>query len=156
MGDIFKSASDKAWEKDERSILATDRKIEQGVTGETLAALHGLRASSGDQLACDIDESSESDDQATLRGKIIERFIGIDDSISRNRHVDGDVKQQWTTRLQQCQPDDPKCVASLRELRQDIDRWGEIEPQSELSLIYVAIGAVTMMADVYRRRFCSE
>ena len=156
MGDIFKSASDKAWEKVERSILETDRKIEQGVTGGTLAALHGLRASSGDQLACDIDESSESDDQATLRGKIIERFIGIEDSISRNRHVDGDVKQQWTTRLQQCQPDDPKCVASLRELRQDIDRWGEIEPQSELSLIYVAIGAVTMMADVYRRRFCSE
>lgn len=157
MDDIQKRADDKAWdEKVNRSISETNRKIEQAARGEALAALHSLHISPDDELACEVDETSESDDQNTLRDKIIRRLIQIEDSISQNYHVADHVKRKWIGSLRKCDESDPTSVTSLRELREDVDRWGEIDPQSELSMVYAAIGALATMAEIYRRRFCSS
>ena len=68
MDDIQKRADDKAWdEKQNRRISDANRRIEDGLTGEALAALHGLHVSPDDEPSCDVDEMSDVDDQETLR-----------------------------------------------------------------------------------------
>jgi hypothetical protein len=153
MDDIQRRADDKAWdEKQDRWISDTNRKIESGLTGESLAALHGLHVPD-DEPPYDIDDVSEVDDQQTLRDKIVTRLIQIGDTISRNRDLPEDVKQTWTATLQECYPNEAKSVKLLRDLRLEVDRWEEIDPQSELSMVYSAIGAVATMTEIYQRRF---
>jgi len=154
MDDIQKQADDKAWdEKQNRRISDANRRIEDGVTGEALAALHGLHVSPDDEGSYDVDEISNVADQETLRDKIISRLIQIGDTISRNRDLPDDVRQRWTATLQKTYASDPKSVTLLRELRRELDSWEEIDPQSELSLVYSAIGAVATMIEIYQRRF---
>jgi hypothetical protein len=156
MDNIQKRADDKAWdEKQDRWISDANRKVERGLGGEALAALHGLQLPADDEALCDVDETSEVDDQETLRDKIITRLIQIGDTISRTRDLPDDVKQKWTAMLQGCYPSEAKSVTLLRDLRVELDRWEEIDPQSALSLIYGAIGAVTTMIETYQRRFCT-
>ena len=154
MDDIQKRADDKAWdEKQNRWISDANRGVESGLSGESLAALHGLHVSPDDELPYHIDEMSDVDDQETLRSKIISRLIQIGDTISRNRDLPDDVRQRWTTTLQEAYASDPKSVTVLRELRREIDSWDEVDPQSELSLVDSAIGAVATMIEIYQRRF---
>ena len=154
MDDIRKRADDKAWdEKQNRWISDANRRVEEGLSGEALAALHGLHVSPDDELPYDIDEMSDADDQETLRSKIISRLIQIGDTISRNRDLSDDVRQRWTTTLQEAYASEPKSVTVLRELRREIDSWEEVDPQSELSLVDSAIGAVATMIEIYQRRF---
>jgi hypothetical protein len=154
MDDIQKRADDKAWdEKQNRWISDANRGVESGLSGESLAALHGLHGSPDDELPYDIDEMSDVDDQETLRSKIISRLTQIGDTISRNRDLPDDVRQRWTTTLQEAYASDPKSVTVLRELRREIDSWDEVDPQSELSLVDSAIGAVATMIEIYQRRF---
>jgi len=65
------------------------------------------------------------------------------------------VKQKWTAILPGCYPSEAKSVTLLRDLRLELDRREEIDPQSALSLIYGAIGAVATMIETYQRRFCT-
>jgi hypothetical protein len=154
MDDIQKRADDKAWdEKQNRWISDANRRIEDGLSGESLAALHGLHVPPDDEPPYDVDETSDVDDQETLRNKIISRLIQIGDTISRNRDLPDDVRQRWTTTLQEAYASDPKSVTVLRELRQQVVSWEEIDPQSELSLVDSAIGAVATMIEIYQRRF---
>jgi hypothetical protein len=154
MDDIQKRADDKAWdEKQNRRISDANRRIEDGLTGEALAALHGLHVSPNDELSYDVDEMSDVADQETLRNKIISRLIQIGDTISRNRDLSADVRQRWTATLQEIYARDAKSVTLLRDLRREVDSWEEIDPQSELSLVHGAIGAVATMIEIYQRRF---
>jgi len=154
MDDIQKRADDKAWdEKQNRWISDANRRVESGLSGESLAALRGLRVSPDDELPYDIDEMSDVDDQETLRSKIISRLIQIGDTISRNRDLPDDVRQRWTTKLKEAYASDPKSVTVVRELRREIDSWEKVDPQSELSLVDSAIGAVATMIEIYQRRF---
>jgi hypothetical protein len=154
MDDIQKRAEDKAWdEKQNRRISDANRRIEDGVTGEALAALHGLHVSPDDEGSYDVDEISDVADQETLRDKIISRVIQIGDTISRNRDLPDDVRQRWTATLQEIYASDAKSVTLLRDLRREINSWEEIDPQSEFSLVYGAIGAVATMIEIYQRRF---
>ena len=154
MDDIQKRADDKAWdEKQDRWISDVNRKIEAGLSSEALAALHGLHVSPDDEPPYDVDEASEVDDQETLDDKIITRLIQIGDTISRNRDLPDDVRQSWTATLQKCYASDPKSVTVLRDLRRQVDSWREIDPQSDLSLVCSAIGAVATMIEIYQRRF---
>ena len=154
MDDIQKRADDKAWdEKQNRWISDANRRVEDGLSGESLAALHGLHVPSDDEPPYDVDEMSDMDDEETLRNKIISRLIQIGDTISRNRDLPDDVRQRWTATLQETYASDPKSVTVLRELRREVDSWREIDPQSELSLVYSAIGAVATMIEIYQRRF---
>jgi hypothetical protein len=154
MDDIQKRADDKAWdEKQNRRISDANRRIEDGVTGEALAALHGLHVSPDDEGSYDVDEISDVADQETLRDKIISRLIQIGDTISRNRDLPDDVRQRWTATLQEIYASDAKSVTLLRDLRREINSWEEIDPQSEFSLVYGAIGAVATMIEIYQRRF---
>jgi hypothetical protein len=106
-----------------------------------------------DEPSYDVDEMSDADDQETLGNKIISRLIQIGDTISRNRDLPDDVRQRWTATLQETYASDPKSVTLLRELRREVDSWEEIDPQSELSLVCSAIGAVATMIEIYQRRF---
>ena len=154
MDDIQKQADDKAWdEKQNRRISDANRRIEDGVTGEALAALHGLHVSPDDEGSYDVDEMSDVADQETLRNKIISRLIQIGDAISRNRDLPDDVRQRWTATLQEIYASDAKSVTLLRDLRREINSWEEIDPQSEFSLVYGAIGAVATMIEIYQRKF---
>jgi hypothetical protein len=154
MDDIQKRADDKAWdEKQDRWISDANRRIEHGLRGEALAALHGLHAPADDEPSNDVDETSEVDDQEILRDKIIERLIQIGNSISRNRDLPEDVKQRWTVILQDSYPSEAKSVTLLRDLGREVDKWEEVYPQSALSLMYGAIGAVATMTEIYQRRF---
>jgi hypothetical protein len=154
MDDIQRRADDKAWDKkQDRCISDLNRKIDEGLGGDALAALHGLRVPSDHELPCDVDKTSEVDNQETLRDKIIRRLIQSEDAISQNPDLPDDVKQKWTAMLQECYPTKANSVTLLRDLRRDVDTWVEIDPQSELSLIYVAIGAVATMIETYQRRF---
>ena len=154
MDDIQKRADDKAWdEKQNRRISEANRRIEDGVTGEALAALHGLHVSPDDEGSYDVDEMSNVADQETLRDKIISRLIQIGDTISRNRDLPDDVRQRWTATLQEIYASDAKSVTLLRDLRREINSWEQIDPQLEFSLVYGAIGAVATMIEIYQRRF---
>ena len=154
MDDIQKRADDKAWdEKQNRRISDANRRIEDGVTGEALAALHGLHVSPDDEGSYDVDEISNVADQETLRDKIISRLIQIGDTISRNRDLPDNVRQRWTATLQEIYASDAKSVTLLRDLRREINSWEEIDPQLEFSLVYGAIGAVATMIEIYQRRF---
>jgi hypothetical protein len=154
MDDIQKRADDKAWdEKQGRWISDANRRFEDGLSGEALAALHGLHVPPDDEPPYDVDEMSEVDDEKTLRDKIIKRLIQIGDTISQNRDLPDDVRQRWTTTLQECYASDAKSVTLLRDLRRELDSWEEIDPQSALSLVYSAMGAVATMIETYQRRF---
>ena len=156
MDDIPKRADDEAWDKKQDGWISdANRKIQSGLKGEALAALHGFHVPVDDVAPCDVDERSEVDDQETLSGKIIERLIQIGDTISQNGDLPDDVKQRWTAMLQKCYPSEPKSVIQLRDLRQEIDEWKEVDPQAALSLEYSAIGAVATMIEIYLRRFCN-
>lgn len=154
MDDIQRQADDKAWdEKQDRWISDAHRRIEDGLSGDALAALHGLNVTPDNEPSYDADKTSEVDDQDTLRDKIITRLIQIGDTISRTRDLPDDVKQKWTAMLQECYPSEAKSVTLLRDLRRELDKWEEVDPQSALSLIYGALGAVVTMIEIYQRRF---
>jgi len=154
MEDIQKRADDKTWdEKQGRWISDANRRIEAGLSGEALAAIHGLHMSSDDEPPYDVDEASDVDDQETLRDKITRRLIQIADTFSGNRGLPDDVRQRWTATLENCYPSEENSVFLLRDLRGEIDSWKEIDPQSELSLVCSAIGAVATMIEIYQRRF---
>jgi hypothetical protein len=153
MDDIQKRADDKALdEKQNHWISDANRRIEDGLSGEALAALHGLHVPPDEEPPYDVDEMSDVDDRETLGNKIISRLIQIGDTISRNRDLPDDVRQRWTTALQETYASGPKSVTMLRELRREVDSWEEIDPQSELSLVDSAIGAVATMIEIYQRR----
>jgi hypothetical protein len=157
MDEIQKRADDKVWdEKKDRWISDVNRRIEAGLSGDALSALHGLHVPPDDEPPYDVDESSDVDDQETLDDKIIGRLIQIGDTISRNRDLPDDVRQRWTATLQKCYPSDPKSMTLLRDLRGQVDSWEEIDPQSELSLVCSAIGAVATMIEIYQRRFSTR
>ncbi len=62
--DIQKRAADKAWdEKQDRWISAANRRIEDGLRGEALAALHGLHVPPDEEPPYDVDEMTEVDDE---------------------------------------------------------------------------------------------
>ena len=63
------------------------------------------------------------------------------------------MRQRWSSTLQECYPSDVKSVTLLRDLRREVDSWEETDPQSALSLVYGAIGAVATMIEIYQRRF---
>ena len=155
MDDIQRRADDEAWDKKvNRRISGINHAIEKGLSGEALAALHGLRMAPNDDPPYDVDESSEVDDQETLRDKIISRTIQIENVISGNRDLPDDVKEKWTAMLQECYPSEEESASLLRDLKREANSWREIDPQSELSLLEGAIDAVaTMMIEIYRRRF---
>jgi hypothetical protein len=156
-GDTQKRVDDKVWdEKQDRWISDANRSIEKGVSGETLAALHGLHLPVDEGLPYDVDDMSEVDDERTVRDKIIRRLVQISDAISLNSNLPDDAKQKWTTRLQECSPSDTRSVTLLRNLRGELDSWAEIDPQSELSLLYSAVGALTTMTETYQRRFKAQ
>jgi hypothetical protein len=155
MDDIQGRADDEAWDKKQDGWVSDlNRKIEAGLGGKALAALHGLHVPADAEAPCDADERSEVDDQETLSDKIISRLIQIGDTISQRHDLPDDVKQRWTAILQGCYPSEPKSVTVLRDLRQEIDGWKEIDSQSEFSLVSCAIGAVATMIEIYLRRFC--
>ena len=67
MDDIRKRADDKAWdEKQNRWISHANRRIAAGLSGESLAALHGLLVPADDEPPYDVDEMSDVDDQEIL------------------------------------------------------------------------------------------
>ena len=155
MDDIQKRADDEAWDKKvNRRISDINRAIEKGLSGEALAALHGLHMAPNDEPAYDIDEMSEVDDQKTLRDKLVWRTIQIEDAISGNRDLPDDVKEKWTAMLQECYPSESRSVSLLRDLKREVNSWQEIDPDSSLSLLAGAIDAVATMTEIYRRRFC--
>ena len=124
MDDIQKRADDKAWdEKQDRRISDANRRIEDGLSGEALAALHGLHVSPDDEPSYDVDEMSDVDDEETLRDKIIRRLIQIGDTFSRNRDLPDDVRQRWTATLQECTR--AMSVTLLRDLDERLIRWGK-------------------------------
>jgi hypothetical protein len=55
--------------------------------------------------------------------------------------------------LQETYASDAKSVTLLRDVRREVDSWEEIDPQSELSLVCSAIGAVATMIEIYQQRF---
>ena len=154
MDDIQNQTDDKAWdEKVNRRISDINRAIEKGLSGEALAALHGLHVAVDDDATYDVDEASEIDDQAMLRDKIMRRMIHIGDTISHNRDLPDNVKEKWTAMLQECYPSEANSVTLLRDLRREVNSWQEIDPESALSLLDRAIDAVATMIEIYRQRF---
>jgi hypothetical protein len=154
MDDIRRRADDEAWDKKvERRISDINQAIEKGVRGEALAALHGLHVSADNEPPYDVDDRSDVDDQETLRGKIISRLLQIENTIAENRDLPADVKQKWIRILQQCYPSETNSITLLRDLRRDMNCWRDIDPESALSLLEAAIGAVATMIEIYRRRF---
>jgi hypothetical protein len=130
MDDIQRRADDEAWDKKvDRRLSNINRRIEQGLSGEALAALHGLHVAPDDAPPSDIDETSEIDDQETLRDKVIRRIIQIGDAISQNRDLPDDVKNKWTAMLQDCYPSEAKSVSLLSDLRREVHGWQEIDPE---------------------------
>ena len=154
MDDIQRGADNEAWDrKVERRISDMNQAIEQGSKGEALAALHGLHVPPDDEPPYDVDDRSDVDDQETLRGKIVSRLIQIENTISENRALPDDVKQRWIRILQECYPSEANSVTMLRDLRRDMNCWRDIDPESSLSLLEAAIGAVLTMIEIYRGRF---
>ena len=127
MDDIQRRADDEAWDKKvNRRISNIKQAIEKGLSGEALAALHGLCMASNDDLPYDIDEGSEVDDQETLRNKIISRTIQIENVISGNRDLPDDVKGKWTAMLQECYPSEEESASLLRDLKREVNSWGKL------------------------------
>src|SRR4051812_1700293 len=154
MGDIQRRADDEAWDKKvERRISNTNQAIERGVKGQALAALHGVHMPPDNEPPYDVDDRSHVDDQETLRGKIVSRLIQIENTVSNNRDLPHDVKQKWIAIVQECYPSEANSVTLLCELRCDIIRWHDIDPESALSLLEAAIAAVATMIEIYRERF---
>jgi hypothetical protein len=154
MNDIQRRADNEAWDRRvERRISDINEGIEQGIKGEALAALHGLHLPPDDDPPYDVDDRSDVDDQETLRGKIISRLLQIENTIAENRDLPADVKQKWIRILQQCYPSETNSITLLRDLRRDMNCWRDIDPESALSLLEAAIGAVATMIEIYRRRF---
>jgi len=92
MDDIQRRADHEAWDKKvDRRISNINQAIEQGVTGEALAALHGLHLPPDNEPPYDVDDRSDVDDQETLRGKIVSRLIQIENTSSLNRDLPDDV-----------------------------------------------------------------
>jgi len=154
MDDIQRRADHEAWDKKaDRRISNINQAIEQGVTGEALAALHGLHFPPANEPPYDVDDRSNVDDKETLSGKIVSRLIQIENTISLNRDLPDDLKQKWIAILQECYPREADSVNLLRDLKRDINRWQDIDPESALSLLQAAIAAVATMIEIYRRRF---
>jgi hypothetical protein len=154
MDEIQRRADDEAWDKKvHRRISNVNQTIEQRVRGKALAAPHGLHVPPDNAPPYDVDDRCDVDDQETLRGKISSRLIQIENSISRNPDLPDDVKQKWIAILQERYPRDANSVILLRDLRREINRWQEIDPESALSLLEAAIAAVAAMIEIYRRRF---
>ena len=92
MHDIQRRADDEEWDKKQDGWISDlNRKIEAGLGGEALAALHGLHVPADAEAPCDVDERSEVDDQETVSDKIISRLIRIGDAISRSYDLPDDV-----------------------------------------------------------------
>jgi hypothetical protein len=154
MNDIQRRADDEAWDrKADRRVSDLNQAVEKGLSGEALAALHGLHMAPNEEPPYDVDESSEMDDQETLLDKIISRTIQIGDAISRNRELPDDVKGGWNAMLEKSYPSDGKSVRLLRDLKREVNSWQEIDPLAELSLLASAIDAVATMTEIYQRRF---
>jgi len=154
MDDIRRRVDDEAWDKKvERRISDINQTIEKGVRGEALAALHGLHVSADNEPPYDVDDRSDLDDQETLRGKLVSRLLQIENTIAENRDLPDDVKQKWIRILQECYPSEMNSITLLRDLRRDMNCWRDIDPESALSLLEAAIGAVATMIEIYRRRF---
>ena len=156
MDDIQRRAENEAWDKKvDRRISNMNQAVEKGVKGEALAALHGLHVSPDDDPPYDVDEGSDVDDQETLRGKIFSRLLQIENTISRNRDLPGDVKRKLIAILRESYPAEANSVILLRDLKRDMDYWQEIDPESALSLLEAAVAAVATMIEIYQRRFCN-
>ena len=156
MDDIQKRADNQAWDqKVNRRISGINHAIEKGLGGEALAALHGLRMAPNDDPPYDVDESTEVDDQETLRNKIISRTIQIENVISSNRDLPDDVKGKWTAHAARVLFKRRKERLAVARSETGCNSWREIDPQSELSLLEGAIDAVATMIEIYRRRFYS-
>ena len=154
MADIQRRADDKAWDiKVNRQISDIDRAIESGISGDALAALHGVHVAADDELFYDVDQTSEVDSQQILRDKIIERIVQVEGAISRNDALPADVREKWTAILQQCYPSEVNSISMLRDLKRDMNCWRDVDPESSLSLTEAAIGAMATMIEIYRRRF---
>jgi hypothetical protein len=63
------------------------------------------------------------------------------------------VKQKWIAILQECYPREADSANMLRDLKRDINRWQDIDPESATSLLEAASAAVATMIEIYRRRF---
>jgi hypothetical protein len=124
MDDIQRRADDQAWDKKvNQKISGINHAIEKGLSGDALVALHGLRMAPNDDPPYDVDESSEVDDQETLRNKIISRTIQIENVISGNRDLPDDVKGKWTAMLQECYPSEEESASLLRDLKREVKSW---------------------------------
>ena len=154
MADIQRRADDKAWDiKVNRQISDIDRAIESGISGDALAALHGVHVPADDERFYDVDQTSEVDSQQILRDKIIERIVQVEGAISRNDALPADVREKWTAILQQCYPSEVNSISMLRDLKRDMNCWRDVDPESSLSLTEAGIGAMATMIEIYRRRF---
>jgi hypothetical protein len=154
MDDIQRRADDEAWDKKvDPRIANINQAVEKGLGGKALAALHGLHVPPDDEPPCDVDDTSDVDDQETLRGKIFTRLIQIENTISRNGDLPDDVKRKWIAILQECFPGEVNSITLLRDLRGDLNCWQEVDPESALSLLGSAIAAVATMIQIYQQRF---
>src|ERR1044071_2906458 len=152
--DIQRRADDEAWDKRvDRRISHVNQSVEKGLRGKALAALHGLPMLAEDELAYEVDGSSDVDDQETLRSKVFRRLIQIEDAISQNRDLPEDTKRKWIAILQECYPGEANSVVLLYDLKRDMNCWQEIDSESELSLLQAAIDAAGTMTEIYQRRF---
>ena len=152
--DIQRRADDEAWDKRvDNRISNINQAVEKGLRGKALAALHGLPMPAEDELAYEVDGSSDVDDQETLRSKVFRRLIQIEDAISENRDLAEDTKRKWIAILQECSPGEANSVVLLHDLNRDMNSWQEIDSEAELSLLQAAIAAVATMIEIYQRRF---
>ena len=155
--DIQKRTDNKSWDKkQEQWISDANRKIEHGVRGDALAALHGLHGPAEEAPPRDDYGVNETDDEGTLHHKIIGRLVDITQTILQKNTLPDDVKRKWTSMLQECSPRDASSVTLLRQLRGELDTWEGIDPESELSLVYSAITALTITIEDYQRRFTTR
>ena len=154
MDDVQKRSDDEAWDKKvDRRISNINQAVEKRLRGEALGALYGLHLPPDDEPPYDVDDRSGVDDQETLRSKIFSRLVQIENTISRNRDLPDDVKQNWIAILQQCYPGEVNSLTQLRNLRREMDCWQEVDSESALSLLEAAVAATATMIEIYQRRF---
>ena len=95
MDDIQRRVDNKAWDqKQDGWISDANGSVEDGLSGDALAALHGLHLPAEEPLLDDVDETREMDNEETLGNKIVRRLVHIGDAISQNDHLPSDVKQR--------------------------------------------------------------